>query len=64
MKLSILASALWVTPSAATGTSQTNLPACEDFNTGVYHGVDVAEYLWWNVNGGSCSSIWGFEDQV
>jgi hypothetical protein len=27
---------------------------------GVYHGADVAEYIW-DEMGGSCSNIWGYE---
>jgi predicted Zn-dependent protease with MMP-like domain len=30
---------------------------------GVYHGADVAEYIW-DEMGGSCSNIWGYEDAV
>jgi hypothetical protein len=58
MKFSILSFLLWATPNAASSP-----PACEDFNTGIYQGVDVAKWLW-EQNGSSCSSIWGFEDQV
>lgn len=58
MKFTILPFLLWVPPNAATSP-----PVCEDFNTGIYQGVNEAEWLW-QQNGSSCSSIWGFEDQV
>ena len=37
--------------------------SCSDFNTGVYHGADVAEHIW-EQNGSSCSYVWNFEDDV
>ena len=72
MKLSTLAVVVWAAPSAAAEANNSNVisfdksetsPPCEDFNTGVYHGADVAEYIW-DEMGGSCSNIWGYEDAV
>ncbi|KAL3784826.1 hypothetical protein ACHAWO_005822 [Cyclotella atomus] len=43
--------------------STLSIAQCADFNTGVYHGADVTEYIW-DEMGGSCSNIWGYEDAV
>eukprot|EP00956_Cyclotella_meneghiniana_P000016 scaffold40_cov68-Cyclotella_meneghiniana.AAC.3 len=37
--------------------------SCSDFNTGVYHGADVAEHIW-KKNGSSCGYVWNFQDDV
>jgi hypothetical protein len=71
MKLSTLAVVMWAAPASSSATthhsntSPSNLPAetCEDFNTGVYLGVKVAESIWQSM-GGSCSNVWGFEEEV
>lgn len=58
---SILLWALHTSSAAAIKTSLSQ--GGDDFNSGVYHGADIAEYIW-DEMGGSCSNIWTYEDRV